>query len=131
MKKVLVSYFSASGNTKSVAEKIATAVNGDLFEIEPKDKYTDKDSWIEQNVNKKGGDLVAEEEDTDEDHQQGGQHAGAAIGHELLRAQGKHEAWDTCDESEAPEQHRHGEEGCRRVHETHYAGGDEQDAGND
>ena len=43
MNKVLVSYFSASGNTKNVASKFATAVNGDLFEIEPKEKYTSED----------------------------------------------------------------------------------------
>ena len=43
MSKILVSYFSASGVTKSVAEKIAKAVKGDLFEIEPKGKYTDAD----------------------------------------------------------------------------------------
>ena len=43
MSKILVSYFSASGNTKRVAEKVATIVNGDLFEIEPKDKYTEED----------------------------------------------------------------------------------------
>ena len=43
MSKILVSYFSASGVTKRVAEKIAKAVGGDLFEIEPKEKYTDAD----------------------------------------------------------------------------------------
>ena len=43
MSKILVSYFSASGITKRVAEKVATAVNGDLFEIEPKEKYTKED----------------------------------------------------------------------------------------
>lgn len=43
MSKVLVSYFSASGVTKRVAEKVATAINGDLFEIEPVDKYTNAD----------------------------------------------------------------------------------------
>ena len=43
MKNVLVSYFSASGVTKSVAEKVATAINGDLFEIEPVEKYTNED----------------------------------------------------------------------------------------
>ena len=43
MSKILVSYFSASGVTKSIAEKVATAINGDLFEIEPKVKYTDQD----------------------------------------------------------------------------------------
>ena len=43
MSKVLVSYFSASGVTKRVAEKIAKAINGDLFEIEPRQKYTSED----------------------------------------------------------------------------------------
>ncbi len=43
MRKVLVSYFSASGVTKRVAEKIAKAINGDLFEIEPTQKYTSED----------------------------------------------------------------------------------------
>ena len=43
MSKILISYFSASGVTKSVAEKIANAVNGDLFEIEPVQKYTPED----------------------------------------------------------------------------------------
>ena len=43
MSNILVSYFSASGVTKGVAEKIANAVNGDLFEIEPVQKYTDED----------------------------------------------------------------------------------------
>lgn len=43
MSRVLVSYFSASGETKRVAEKIASTINGDLFEIEPKEKYTDAD----------------------------------------------------------------------------------------
>ena len=43
MCKILVSYFSASGITKKVAEKVATVIGGDLFEIEPKEKYTDED----------------------------------------------------------------------------------------
>lgn len=43
MSKILISYFSASGVTKSVAEKIASIVNGDLFEIEPACKYTSAD----------------------------------------------------------------------------------------
>ena len=43
MSKILISYFSASGTTKKVAEKVATAVDGDLFEIEPKEKYTKED----------------------------------------------------------------------------------------
>ena len=43
MSKILVSYFSASGITKAVSEKVASAINGDLFEIEPKEKYTEED----------------------------------------------------------------------------------------
>ena len=50
MSKVLVSYFSASGVTKGVAEKIAKIVEGDLFEIEPVEKYTDADlNWMDKN----------------------------------------------------------------------------------
>ena len=43
MSKILVCYFSASGVTKGVAVKIANVVNGDLFEIEPVEKYTQAD----------------------------------------------------------------------------------------
>ena len=51
MSKILVSYFSASGTTKRVAEKVATAINGDLFEIEPKKKYTEEDlDWTNENI---------------------------------------------------------------------------------
>lgn len=47
MSKILISYFSASGTTKKVAEKVAASVNGDLFEIEPKEKYTEEDlNWM-------------------------------------------------------------------------------------
>ncbi len=47
MSKILVSYFSASGTTKKVAEKVAAAINADLFEIEPKEKYTNEDlNWM-------------------------------------------------------------------------------------
>jgi len=41
--KVLVVYFSATNNTKSVAEKIAENLNGDLFEIVPESNYTSED----------------------------------------------------------------------------------------
>ncbi len=45
--KTLVTYFSASGTTKRVAETIATTINADLFEIEPKEVYTDADlNWM-------------------------------------------------------------------------------------
>lgn len=41
--KTLVTYFSATGTTKAVAEKMAKASGADLFEIEPAQKYTDAD----------------------------------------------------------------------------------------
>ena len=44
--KILVAYFSATGNTKAVAEKLATAINADLFEIVPEQLYTSEDlNW--------------------------------------------------------------------------------------
>jgi len=44
--KILVAYFSATGNTKAVAEKLATAINADLFEIVPEQLYTADDlNW--------------------------------------------------------------------------------------
>lgn len=43
---ILVAYFSATGNTKSVAEKLANAINADLFEIVPEQLYTTEDlNW--------------------------------------------------------------------------------------
>lgn len=41
--KTLVVCFSATGNTERVAEMIAEATCGDLFELEPADPYTDED----------------------------------------------------------------------------------------
>ena len=43
MSKKLVAYFSASGVTKSVAERIAKVANADLFEIKPTMPYTNAD----------------------------------------------------------------------------------------
>lgn len=46
MSKVLVTYFSASGVTKKMAEKLAGAVGADIFEIKPEEPYTDADlNW--------------------------------------------------------------------------------------
>lgn len=48
--KTLVVYYSASGNTENAAKYIAAATNGELFEIVPKDVYTDDDlDWRDEN----------------------------------------------------------------------------------
>ena len=41
--KVLVSYFSASGTTKGVAQQLAEVAGADLHEIKPAQHYTDAD----------------------------------------------------------------------------------------
>ena len=49
MKKRLVAYFSASGVTKKVAEMVAGAADGDLYEITPKVPYTTADlNWMDK-----------------------------------------------------------------------------------
>lgn len=40
---VLVAYFTATGNTKAVAEQIAGFTEGELYEIVPADPYTEED----------------------------------------------------------------------------------------
>ena len=48
--RVLVAYFSATGNTEAVAGYIAQATGGDLFEITPADPYTADDlNWTDEN----------------------------------------------------------------------------------
>ena len=47
---VLVVYYSATGNTETVAGYIAQATGGDLFEITPAEPYTDDDlNWSDEN----------------------------------------------------------------------------------
>lgn len=49
MGKRLVAFFSASGNTKKIAEMIAEAGNSDLYEITPKVTYTKTDlNWMDK-----------------------------------------------------------------------------------
>lgn len=49
-KKVLVVYYSASGNTERVARSIADAANADTFEIVPQKVYTSDDlNWSDKN----------------------------------------------------------------------------------
>ena len=48
--KNLVAYFSASGVTKKAAIDLAKAKDADLYEIEPKEKYTSEDlDWTNKN----------------------------------------------------------------------------------
>lgn len=48
-KTTLVAYFSATGTTKSAAEKLAQVVDADLHEIQPEQPYTDADlDWRNQ-----------------------------------------------------------------------------------
>lgn len=49
-KKVLVAYFSATGTTAGVAERLAKGIEADLFEIKPAQPYTDADlDWRDEN----------------------------------------------------------------------------------
>ena len=46
--KILVAYFSASGNTEAVANAIADTLNADLFEMVPETPYTSADlNWTD------------------------------------------------------------------------------------
>ena len=49
MSKKLVAYFSASGTTKTAAERLAKAAGADLFEIKPTIPYTSADlNWMDK-----------------------------------------------------------------------------------
>lgn len=49
MSKTLVAYFSASGVTAKVADKLAKAINADLYEIAPEVPYTKADlNWMDK-----------------------------------------------------------------------------------
>ena len=49
-KKTLVVYYSATGNTKEVAEYIASVTGGDLFELVPVNPYSSEDlNWNDEN----------------------------------------------------------------------------------
>jgi flavodoxin len=49
MSEILVAYFSASGTTKHVAEKLAEAAGADLYEIRPEIPYTNADlNWRDE-----------------------------------------------------------------------------------
>ena len=59
---VLVVYYSATGNTESVANDIAAALDADVFELEPVDPYTEEDL----NGTDDNSRVVAEYENEDE-----------------------------------------------------------------
>ena len=49
MSNVLIAYFSASGVTKAIAEKIASQNDYDIFEIVPEEIYTPQDlDWTDK-----------------------------------------------------------------------------------
>lgn len=48
-KKILVAYFSATGTTAKVAERLSQAINADLFEIKPAQPYSNADlDWTDK-----------------------------------------------------------------------------------
>ena len=50
MKRSLVAYFSASGVTAKLAERLVAAVGADIFEIKPEEPYTHADlNWMNKN----------------------------------------------------------------------------------
>ena len=50
MEKMIICYFSASGTTKIVAEKLSSITNSNLFEIKPVDEYSENDlDWQDKN----------------------------------------------------------------------------------
>ena len=49
MRKTLVAYFSAGGVTAALAERLASAIGADLFEIRPETPYTAADlDWMDE-----------------------------------------------------------------------------------
>lgn len=49
-RKMLIAYFSATGNTASVANRLKDVLNADLFEIVPTESYTSADlDWNDEN----------------------------------------------------------------------------------
>ncbi len=60
MSKKLTAYFSATGTTKRVAERLAKAAGTDLFEIVPAEPYTSADlNW----TNKKSRNVLERDDD--------------------------------------------------------------------
>jgi len=50
MKKALITYFSASGVTAKLAQRLAQAIQADIYEIRPQTPYTAADlNWTDRN----------------------------------------------------------------------------------
>ena len=50
MSKILIAYFSASGETEKLAQTIAQVTGGDLYKIQPAQPYTSADlNWNDAN----------------------------------------------------------------------------------
>ena len=48
--KILVAYFSCTGNTKAAAEKVSGILNADIYDIKPETAYTNADlNWQDKN----------------------------------------------------------------------------------
>ena len=57
--KTLVAYFSATGTTAQVAEKLAKVTGADLFEIKPEQPYTEADlNWRDDQSRRKDGNIL-------------------------------------------------------------------------
>ena len=49
MNKILIAYFSASGETGKLAKTLSAVTGGDLFEIRPETTYTSADlNWMDK-----------------------------------------------------------------------------------
>ena len=48
--KILIAYFSGTGNTKAAAEKIAAATNGELFELQPVNNFIKNNDFTGKTV---------------------------------------------------------------------------------
>ena len=60
-KKILIAYYSHSGNTKEAAEKIQSLTGGDLFEIKPVNEYPkDYNAVVNQAKQEKADDVRPE-----------------------------------------------------------------------
>mgnify|MGYP001151235886 CR=1 FL=1 len=58
-RKILVAYFSCSGVTKAVAEKLAAITGADLYEIKPEVPYTEADLDWNDKKSRSSGEMLS------------------------------------------------------------------------